>query len=110
MRKHRFSTFKPADEVNCSFRTIEVERLTANELFIVSHFCYRSSSKSGVPVGITSTCHCCSLCFQNCGKAISNELLDGIQTLRGYGMIHNGEDGDNDANDGDDDEREISGK
>ncbi|GJX36945.1 hypothetical protein Tco_0250248, partial [Tanacetum coccineum] len=27
---------------------------------------------------------------------------------RGYGMIHNDEDGDNDANDGDDDEREIS--
>ncbi|GJV85094.1 hypothetical protein Tco_1524992 [Tanacetum coccineum] len=29
---------------------------------------------------------------------------------RGYGMIHNDEDGDNDANDGDDDEREISWK
>ncbi|GJU65050.1 hypothetical protein Tco_1246885 [Tanacetum coccineum] len=31
------------------------------------------------------------------------------RTLRGYGMIHN-EDGDSDANDGDDDEREISWK
>ncbi|GKE34171.1 hypothetical protein Tco_1453493 [Tanacetum coccineum] len=30
--------------------------------------------------------------------------------LRGYGMIHNDEDGDNDANDGDDDEREIRWK
>ncbi|GKD01085.1 reverse transcriptase domain-containing protein [Tanacetum coccineum] len=32
------------------------------------------------------------------------------QVLKGYGMIHNDEDGDNDANDGDDDEREISWK
>ncbi|GJX48438.1 hypothetical protein Tco_0273628 [Tanacetum coccineum] len=31
-------------------------------------------------------------------------------TLRGYGMIHNDEDGDNDANDGDDDERKIRTK
>ncbi|GKG54827.1 hypothetical protein Tco_0562814, partial [Tanacetum coccineum] len=38
-----------------------------------------SSSRSGIPVRITSTC-------------------------RGYGMIY--EDEDNDANDGDDDERE----
>ncbi|GJW71107.1 hypothetical protein Tco_0128024 [Tanacetum coccineum] len=30
------------------------------------------------------------------------------KALRGYGMIHNDEDGDSDANDGDDDEREIS--
>ncbi|GJQ95321.1 hypothetical protein Tco_0006460 [Tanacetum coccineum] len=29
---------------------------------------------------------------------------------RGYGMIHNDEDGDSDANDGDDDKREISWK
>ncbi|GJZ22990.1 hypothetical protein Tco_0560029 [Tanacetum coccineum] len=33
-----------------------------------------------------------------------------IVRLRGYGMIHNDEDRDNDANDGDDDEREISWK
>ncbi|GKC30085.1 hypothetical protein Tco_1037379 [Tanacetum coccineum] len=39
----------------------------------------RFQCKSGVPIGITSTCHCCSLCFQNYGKAIGNELLDAIQ-------------------------------
>ncbi|GJS74794.1 hypothetical protein Tco_0707635 [Tanacetum coccineum] len=33
-----------------------------------------------------------------------------LGALRGYGMIHNDEDGDSDANDGDDDEREISWK
>ncbi|GKB44721.1 hypothetical protein Tco_0889663 [Tanacetum coccineum] len=65
----------------------------------------RSSSRPGVPVRITSICHCCSLCFQSYGNAISNQLLDGSQTLRVYGMVHNDEDGDNDANDGDDDER-----
>ncbi|GKC08446.1 hypothetical protein Tco_1000056 [Tanacetum coccineum] len=92
------------------FRNPEVERLTANKLFIVSRFCYRNSNRSGVSVRITSTCHCCSLCFQNCGNAISNQLLDGIQTSRGYSMIHNDGDGDNDAYDDDrgDDEREIS--
>ncbi|GKD99989.1 hypothetical protein Tco_1387973 [Tanacetum coccineum] len=69
----------------------------------------RNFSGSGVPVGITSTCHCCSLCFQSCGNAISNQLLDGIQTSRGYGMIYNDEDGDNDAydDDGDDDEYKL---
>ncbi|GKC15710.1 hypothetical protein Tco_1012492, partial [Tanacetum coccineum] len=57
---------------------------------------------SSVPVGITSTCHCCSLIFQSCGNAI---------TSRGYGMIHNDGDRDNDAydDDRDDDERDISG-
>ncbi|GKA93639.1 hypothetical protein Tco_0815625 [Tanacetum coccineum] len=65
----------------------------------------QSSSRPGVPVRITSICHCCSLCFQSYGNAISNQLLDGSQTLRVYGMVHNDEDGDNDANDGDDDER-----
>ncbi|GKA24083.1 hypothetical protein Tco_0710116 [Tanacetum coccineum] len=59
MRKYQFSPPKPANEAKCPFRTIEVERLTANELFIVSRFCYKSSSRSSVPVGITSTCHCC---------------------------------------------------
>ncbi|GKC04571.1 hypothetical protein Tco_0996181 [Tanacetum coccineum] len=33
MRKHRFSLFKPADEVNSSFYAIEVERLTIYEFF-----------------------------------------------------------------------------
>ncbi|GJU62316.1 hypothetical protein Tco_1244151 [Tanacetum coccineum] len=91
---------------NASFRTIEVERLTANELFIVSRFCYRSSSRSGVPIGITSTCRCCSLCFQSCGNAIINKLLDGSQSYAGVSDVvslwYNDEDGDNDANDGDD--------
>ncbi|GJU00773.1 hypothetical protein Tco_1111111 [Tanacetum coccineum] len=32
----------------------------------------QSSSKSSVPVGITSTCHCCSLCFQSRGDTVSN--------------------------------------
>ncbi|GKD52527.1 hypothetical protein Tco_1281503, partial [Tanacetum coccineum] len=49
-RKYRFSTFKPTDEVNNSFRAIEVERLTIHELFIVSSFFYRSSSRSDVTV------------------------------------------------------------
>nr|GFC57480.1 hypothetical protein [Tanacetum cinerariifolium] len=44
--------FKPANEANCSFRTIEVERLTAYELFIVSFSCYRSFSWSGVPIDV----------------------------------------------------------
>ncbi|GJU86997.1 hypothetical protein Tco_1294543 [Tanacetum coccineum] len=45
-----------------------------------------------VPVGITSIFHGCSLCLQS-------------RASRGYGMIHNDEDGDNDAydDDGDDD-------
>ncbi|GJS66320.1 hypothetical protein Tco_0680884 [Tanacetum coccineum] len=34
--------------------------------------------------------------------------VDHLEAARGYGMIHNDEDGDNDANDGDDDEREIN--
>ncbi|GJW12571.1 hypothetical protein Tco_1578398 [Tanacetum coccineum] len=41
------------DEANCSFRTIEVERLTTYEFFVVSRFCYKSSSRTGVSVGIT---------------------------------------------------------
>ncbi|GKG12171.1 hypothetical protein Tco_0346408 [Tanacetum coccineum] len=47
------------------------------------------------------------------GVSDVNVLLGGIlstQDNAGYGMIHNDEDGDNDANDGDDDEREISWK
>ncbi|GJX07650.1 hypothetical protein Tco_0195582 [Tanacetum coccineum] len=42
--------------------------------------------------------------------AISKELLDGSLTSRGYGMIHNDGDGDNDAydDDKDDDERDIN--
>ncbi|GKB08120.1 hypothetical protein Tco_0836404 [Tanacetum coccineum] len=50
-RKYRSSLLKPATEANCSFRTIEVERLKAYDLFIVSLSCYRSSSRSGVPIG-----------------------------------------------------------
>nr|GEU76551.1 hypothetical protein [Tanacetum cinerariifolium] len=38
------SSLKPANESNSSFHTVEVERLTANELFIVSSFCYKSFS------------------------------------------------------------------
>ncbi|GJV64264.1 hypothetical protein Tco_1475092 [Tanacetum coccineum] len=57
-------------------------------VIVDSFSCYWSSSKIGVLVGITSTCH--------------------GSTLRGYGMIH--EDGDNDAISGNDDERAISWK
>ncbi|GJV70239.1 ribonuclease H-like domain-containing protein [Tanacetum coccineum] len=35
----------------------------SNELFVVSRFHCRSSSRTGVPVGITSTCYCRSLSF-----------------------------------------------
>nr|GEX42186.1 hypothetical protein [Tanacetum cinerariifolium]GEX42193.1 hypothetical protein [Tanacetum cinerariifolium] len=41
MRKYRFSPFKPANKANNSFCTIEVERLTAYKLFIVSLSCYK---------------------------------------------------------------------
>ncbi|GJW97450.1 retrovirus-related pol polyprotein from transposon TNT 1-94 [Tanacetum coccineum] len=34
-RKYRFSLFKPTNETNSSFRTIEVERLTTHKLFLV---------------------------------------------------------------------------
>ncbi|GJR54759.1 putative reverse transcriptase domain-containing protein [Tanacetum coccineum] len=68
----------------------------------------RNFSRSSVPIGIASTCHGSSLCFQGCSK-ISNQLPDGIQSygwaLKGYGMFH--EDGDNDAIGGNDDERAI---
>ncbi|GJR24246.1 putative reverse transcriptase domain-containing protein [Tanacetum coccineum] len=57
----------------------------------------RNFSGTSVPIGIVGICHGSSLCFQS-------------GALRGYGMIHNDEDGDSDANDGDDDEREISWK
>ncbi|GJW02286.1 reverse transcriptase domain-containing protein [Tanacetum coccineum] len=57
----------------------------------------RNFSRTSVPIGIVGICHGSSLCFQS-------------GALRGYGMIHNDEDGDSDANDGDDDEREISWK
>ncbi|GJT22526.1 hypothetical protein Tco_0892463 [Tanacetum coccineum] len=63
-----------------SFRTIKVERLTVDKLFVVSHFHYRSSSKIGVPVGITSTCHGSSLCFHGCSK-ISNQLPDASKVM-----------------------------
>nr|GEV22928.1 hypothetical protein [Tanacetum cinerariifolium] len=49
-RKYGFSPLKPADETNCSFRTIEVERLTTYELFLVSSLYSRSFSWSGVPI------------------------------------------------------------
>nr|GEX35258.1 hypothetical protein [Tanacetum cinerariifolium] len=62
-RKYRFSPLKPANEINCSFRTIEVERLTAYEFFIVSPFWYKSVSWSGVPIRIVSICHGSNLCF-----------------------------------------------
>ncbi|GJX61402.1 hypothetical protein Tco_0294302 [Tanacetum coccineum] len=67
------------NEANYSFRTIEVERLTANELFKVSRFCYRSSSRPSVPVGITSTLPLvASLSLRAAEKnAITNQMLDG---------------------------------
>ncbi|GJQ90769.1 hypothetical protein Tco_0001908 [Tanacetum coccineum] len=34
-RKYRFSSFKPTNETNSSFRTIEVERLATHKLFLV---------------------------------------------------------------------------
>ncbi|GJU27035.1 hypothetical protein Tco_1165656 [Tanacetum coccineum] len=63
--------------------------------------CPKSSSRTGVLVGIASICHCCSLCFQS--QALRS-------TKRLWVRIHNDEDGDNDAydDDGDDDVREIS--
>ncbi|GJY56027.1 hypothetical protein Tco_0455142 [Tanacetum coccineum] len=39
------SLFKPANKAYCSFRTIKAERLTADKLFVVSRFHFRSSSK-----------------------------------------------------------------
>nr|GEU49894.1 hypothetical protein [Tanacetum cinerariifolium] len=44
-----------ADETNCSFRTIEVERLTTYKLFVVSSFYYRSFSWSGVLIDADAT-------------------------------------------------------
>nr|GEU37709.1 putative reverse transcriptase domain-containing protein [Tanacetum cinerariifolium] len=43
-RKYRFSSLEPADESNNSFRTIEVERLTTDEFFVVPYFCYKDFS------------------------------------------------------------------
>ncbi|GJS82647.1 hypothetical protein Tco_0749188 [Tanacetum coccineum] len=34
-RKYRFSSFKPTNETNSSFRTIEVERLATHKLFLM---------------------------------------------------------------------------
>ncbi|GKC28481.1 hypothetical protein Tco_1035775 [Tanacetum coccineum] len=66
----------------------------------------KNSSRSGVLVGITSTCHYVDVLL---GGILSTRSKNDITSFeRGYGMIHNDEDGDNDANDGDDDEREIS--
>ncbi|GJV71986.1 hypothetical protein Tco_1491981 [Tanacetum coccineum] len=77
----------------------------------------------GVPVGFTSTCIVAACASRAVGipLAIScwmaAKVMVGVSdvdfllgALRGYGMIHNDEDGDNDANDRDDDEREISWK
>ncbi|GJR86195.1 hypothetical protein Tco_0210206 [Tanacetum coccineum] len=37
----------------------------------------RSSNRSGIPVGITSTCHCCSLCFQSRGGTLCSGIYSG---------------------------------
>ncbi|GJT12677.1 hypothetical protein Tco_0859719 [Tanacetum coccineum] len=58
LEKILIGSFKPADEANCSFRTIEVER-------------------TGVPVGIIGTCHCCSLYFQSRSDTASNKFPNG---------------------------------
>ncbi|GJV00745.1 hypothetical protein Tco_1330015 [Tanacetum coccineum] len=52
-RKYRFSSFKPADEANNAFRTFEIERLAAHKLFVATFSCYRISTLSGVPIGIS---------------------------------------------------------
>ncbi|GJW70903.1 hypothetical protein Tco_0127820 [Tanacetum coccineum] len=83
----------------------------------------RSSSRSGVPVGITSTCivSACAFRAEEMPSVIScwmaAKVMAGVSNvnvllgaLRGYGMIYNDRDGDNTAydDDRDDDEREIS--
>nr|GEV58309.1 hypothetical protein [Tanacetum cinerariifolium] len=67
-----------ANKSNSSFRTIEVERLTVNELFVVSFFYYMNFSWSSVPIGIVGICHGSSLCFQGCNNTLCNLLPDGI--------------------------------
>ncbi|GJS67682.1 hypothetical protein Tco_0682247 [Tanacetum coccineum] len=59
---------------------------------------------------IVGNLHGCSLCFLSGWYTISIELLDGAKVMAGGVMYHDSydEDGDSDANDGDDDEREIS--
>ncbi|GKE30277.1 hypothetical protein Tco_1445661 [Tanacetum coccineum] len=53
------SPFKLANEANCSFYTIEVERLTY-EIFIVSLSCYRSFSWSGGIISFAMLAACAS--------------------------------------------------
>nr|GEY51926.1 hypothetical protein [Tanacetum cinerariifolium] len=48
--KYRFSSFKPADEANSTFRTLEIERLVAHKLFVATFSCHMSFTLSGVPI------------------------------------------------------------
>nr|GEU41567.1 hypothetical protein [Tanacetum cinerariifolium] len=66
-----------ANKSNNSFRTIEVERLTVNELFVVSSFYYRNFSWSSVPIGIVGICIGSNLCFQGCSNTLCNQFPDG---------------------------------
>ncbi|GJW22089.1 hypothetical protein Tco_0032711 [Tanacetum coccineum] len=67
--KHCSVLLNYADETNSAFRTFEVDRLAAHELFVATLSCHRSFSWSG---GIISICHVSGLCFQSGGNTISN--------------------------------------
>ncbi|GJV21945.1 hypothetical protein Tco_1370965 [Tanacetum coccineum] len=85
-RKHRFSPFKPADEVNSSFRAIEVEGQLSFQVQV------NPASDAGAEDNKV-----------NAGVSDFDVLLE-----EGYVWIH--EDGDNDAISGKDDEKSANWK
>ncbi|GJU08725.1 hypothetical protein Tco_1125155 [Tanacetum coccineum] len=70
----------------------------------------RNFSGTSVPIGLSAFAIRGGE-IQLCGLSRAADSINiRQQYIRGDGMIHNDEDGDSDANDGDDDEREISWK
>ncbi|GJS31364.1 hypothetical protein Tco_0491984 [Tanacetum coccineum] len=72
-RKYRFQSFQTHDEVNSSFRSIEVERLTVYEFFVVFSFCYMNFSGTSVPIGIVGICHGSILYLPGAGDNVVEE-------------------------------------
>ncbi|GJT00450.1 hypothetical protein Tco_0821619 [Tanacetum coccineum] len=84
-----------------------VDGFSKSEAFEAVHFPSILSGnffRSSVSIKIVGICNGSSLCFWACRNAESGFRID--LTLKDYGLIH--KDRDNDANDRDDDEREIS--
>ncbi|GJT10426.1 hypothetical protein Tco_0857468 [Tanacetum coccineum] len=98
------------------FSVCELSIILPLESEILPHIFNGNSMVPSVPIGIVGICHGNSLCFQSCGNAISNQLLEWHQfmvwsfqmlnVLKKASINIRQHERDNDANDGDDDERE----